>query len=100
MKDIKITVANDYFEMMGKTIDWDDTQNLHSEVKDTVTLVEYLSVEKIIALEISIHLSRNSYIDGRGVDGSIVDCLTLLREAQIIEYEKDFKTKYIKHNIL
>lgn len=100
MNDLNITIANEYFEKLGLTVDWDDTLNVISPKNDTVTLMEHYYVESIIALEVAIHLARTGYVNGCGVDGSIVDSLSQLRGEKILDYQKSFQKKYSKFNTI
>jgi hypothetical protein len=77
--DLKITVAEEYFQSIGKPLSDEDYDNeeKYKEIK---------SIGEIVALEVAIHLCRRTV----GVCGSVIDNLSNIRSLLIENHNEDF----------
>lgn len=89
--DFKAVTHIDYFDIIGKEIDFDDTDN-----KDMISLKEAESIQKILTCEVSIFLLRD--VSGPRFCGSLIDDMVDTRRKFINQYESNFGKDYIEYN--
>jgi hypothetical protein len=91
MKDVlKISLAQDYFAVVGKYIDWNKTGFI-----ELISLEQLNVIEKILSCEVSIKLMRHA--NNCYVDGSLIDSMVSIRRKFIEEYEEKYE-RYIEYN--
>ena len=86
---LPVTTATDYFEKIGKEIDYDN-----EGIENSVTCEEADMIQKILTAEVCIFMLRRAY----GICGSLVDDMVSTRRELITTYESSFSKKYIYNN--
>jgi len=87
--DLPVTTAIEYFNKVGKEIDFDETGNA-----ELIPSKEYEMIQKILSCEVSINLMRGA----TGFCGSLIDEMVSIRRDFITSYESEFKKDYIEYN--
>lgn len=87
--NLPVTTAIEYFEKVGKKIDYKRTGNIELMSDNEATLIQ-----RILSCEVSINLMRGA----TGCDGSLIDEMVSIRRGFIKSYESKFKKKYVEYN--
>ncbi len=87
--NLELTTAEEYFDKVGKKIDWEGTGN-----PNLISGAETGAITAILSIEVSIHVMRRCT---GTVDGVNIDTMVTIRRSFINMYEKAHNKKYIEY---
>jgi len=87
--NLPVTTAIEYFQEVGKKIDWEETGNVEMISEKEATLIQ-----RILSCEVSINLMRGA----TGFCGSLIDEMVSIRRDFINSYKSEFKKEYVEYN--